>query len=334
LSELAHDPNQPLPDADESSGQNSDDTHTQPAAGQLPGVLDPHAQPPETLADQQEYTPGVPGQIPGDGEHIPVAGASLLDESEHIVESQGPLHSSSESLAPAAGEALLPPEPGFAAPALEQQPLSASEVSARPLPRINIQAFCEDQNTVNLLQQASQDRRLSKTHVSVQLGGLDAAAHYYRDAPTPNLIIIESLRDRDAMLMDLDRLASVCDEGTKVIVVGHVNDVFLYRELLQRGVSEYLVMPLTVSQVMESLSNLYNDPSTDPLGRVIAFVGAKGGVGSSTICHNTAWVISQEVKSDVVIADMDLPFGTAGFRLQSGSGAGDSRCAALPRAPR
>ena len=306
MSELAHDPNQPLPDANEPSGQNSDDMQTQPVAGQVPGVPNPHSQTPETLAGQQEYAPGVPGQIPD-------ASAPLLDESGHIHESQDLLHGSSEALVPAVGEALLPPEPGVAAPAHEQQPLSASEVSARPLPRINIQAFCEDQNTVNLLQQASQDRRLSKTHVSIQMGGLDAAAHYYRDAPTPNLIIIESLSDRDAMLMDLDRLASVCDEGTKVIVVGHVNDVFLYRELLQRGVSEYLVMPLTVSQVMESLSNLYNDPSSDPLGRVIAFVGAKGGVGSSTICHNTAWVISQEVKSDVVIADMDLPFGTAGL---------------------
>jgi pilus assembly protein CpaE len=64
---------------------------------------------------------------------------------------------------------------------------------------------------------------------------------------------------------------------------------------------------------MESLSNLYNDPGSDPLGNVLAFVGAKGGVGSSTVCHNTAWAISQGVRSDVVIADLDLPFGTAGL---------------------
>lgn len=313
MSELAHDPNQSLPDANEPSGQNSDDMHAPPEAGQLPGVPDPYSQHPETLAHQQEYAPGVPGQIPGDGVHSPDVHTPLLDATEHIIESQGSFHGSNEGLAPAAGEAMLPAEPGITAPALEQQPLTASQVSGRPLPRINIQAFCEDQNTVTLLQQASQDRRLSKTHVSVQMGGLEAAALYYSDAPTPNLIIIESLRDRDAMLMDLDRLASVCDEGTKVIVIGHVNDVFLYRELLQRGVSEYLVMPLTVSQVMESLSNLYNDPTSDPLGRVIAFIGAKGGVGSSAICHNTAWVISEEVKSDVVIADLDLPFGTAGL---------------------
>ena len=72
-------------------------------------------------------------------------------------------------------------------------------------------------------------------------------------------------------------------------------------------------MPLNVSQVMESLSDLYNSPGSDPLGNVIAFVGAKGGAGASTVCHNTAFAISQSVMSDVVIADLDLPFGTAGL---------------------
>ncbi|MEM8744226.1 MAG: CtpF protein [Pseudomonadota bacterium] len=211
--------------------------------------------------------------------------------------------------APAGG--MRQEHPPIANPA--DQATTGADLRARPLPRINIQAFCEDQNTANLIQQASQDRRLSNTHVGVQMGGLKAAAHYYRNAPTPNLIMVESLHQRDGLLMDLDELASVCDSGTKVIVIGHVNDVLLYRELLMRDVSEYLVMPMTVPQLMESLSNLYNDPSASPLGNVIAFVGAKGGAGASTVCHNTAWTISQDVQSDVVIADMDLPFGTAGL---------------------
>lgn len=185
--------------------------------------------------------------------------------------------------------------------------------AARPIPRVNIQAFCEDERTAQVLETASMDRRLSKAHVTVQMGGVEAATAFYRNAPTPNLIIVESLNKRDPLLADLDRLAEVCDAGTKVIVIGHVNDVLLYRELLRRGVSEYLVMPFTVADVMVSLSNLYNDPNADPVGQVIAFIGAKGGCGSSTVCHNTAWAISEVIRSDVVIADMDLPFGTAGL---------------------
>ncbi len=249
----------------------------------------------------------------GDGVQIPV--------SDPMLQPGDPMPESADAIpaAPAPAPAAAPVQAAEEAwvrteqAPQPQQPLTATEVDAKPLPRINIQAFCEDDRTAALLQQASQDRRLARTHVSVQMGGLEAASHYYRDAPTPNLIIIESMHKRDAMLMDLDRLASQCDSGTKVIVIGHVNDVLLYRELLQRGVSEYMVMPLSVSQLMESLSNLYNEPGTDPLGSVISFVGAKGGAGASVICHNTAWAISQDIKSEVVIADLDLPFGTAGL---------------------
>jgi pilus assembly protein CpaE len=183
----------------------------------------------------------------------------------------------------------------------------------RPVPRVNIQTFCEDQNTAVMIERASHDRRLAKAHITVRLGGVQAAVAFYKNASTPNLIVIESLLDRTDMLSELDRLAEVCDPGTKVIAIGHINDVQLYRELLRRGVNEYVVAPVSVLQIIESISSIYNDPQTGPVGQVIAFVGAKGGSGSSTVCHNTAFVIASALKSDVVIADFDLPFGTAGL---------------------
>ena len=200
---------------------------------------------------------------------------------------------------------------------LDPEPQDAHEAPeeprARPIPRVNIQAFCEDQNTASVIQKASEDRRLSKAHVTVQMGGVEAAVAFYRSASTPNLIVIESLLDRAEMLAELDRLADVCDSGTKVIAIGHVNDVLLYRELLRRGVSEYVVAPMTVAQMIESVASIYADPATGPVGQSVAFVGTKGGSGSSTVCHNTAFAIANVLESDVVIADMDLPFGTAGL---------------------
>jgi pilus assembly protein CpaE len=184
---------------------------------------------------------------------------------------------------------------------------------ARPIPRISIQAFCEESHTANAIQLAAEDRRLSKAHVSVHMGGAEAAVAHYQESPTPNLIIIESSLDRAALINELDALAECCDAGTKVMVVGHVNDVVLYRELLKRNVSEYLVAPVEPIQVLESLSNLYNDPDSDPVGNIIAFIGAKGGVGSSTVCHNVAWAISEHLKTNVVVADLDLAFGTTGL---------------------
>lgn len=185
--------------------------------------------------------------------------------------------------------------------------------NARPVPRISIQCFCETSSTAEAIQIAAEDRRLAKAHVSVHMGGAHAAVAHYQESPTPNLIIIESALARDEMLYHLDGLAECCDAGTKVLVVGALNDVMLYRELLRRGVSEYLVAPLSPLQLMEAISNLYNDPEADPVGNTVAFIGAKGGVGSSTICHNVGWTMSEMMRTDVVIADLDLAFGTTGL---------------------
>jgi len=179
------------------------------------------------------------------------------------------------------------------------------------VPRISIQAFCETPDVAASLEESSRDRRLARAHFTVQMGGIDAAVGFYDSAPTPNLVLIESQLQGEAIIADLARLAEVCDSGTRVIVIGHVNDVFLYRNLINNGVSEYLIAPVAPLSVISTIGSLYHDPNAAPIGRVIAFVGAKGGVGSSTIAHNTAFGVANSYSADVVIADLDLPFGTA-----------------------
>src|SRR6201985_93896 len=159
----------------------------------------------------------------------------------------------------------------------------------RPVPRISIHAFCEFPDTGAALQRAGADRRLSKAHLAVQLGGIDAAVEHYNGQITPNLLIVETKLSGQEALAELDRLAEVCDPATKVIVVGRVNDVELYRELMRRGASEYLVAPLSPLQLIETISGLYLDPGAKPVGRVVAVVGARGGAGSSTVAHNIGW---------------------------------------------
>lgn len=182
-----------------------------------------------------------------------------------------------------------------------------------PLPRVSIQVFCETADVNDAFAEASRDRRASRAHMTVQMGGLAAAREFYISAPTPNVVVVESTAVPATLMEQLDRLADVCDAGTKVVIVGHSNDIGLYRELIQKGVSDYVLVPIDAITALSTLSALFDVPGTDPLGRAVAFVGAKGGVGSSTIAHNVAWAISQEFASDVVIADLDLAFGTAGL---------------------
>jgi pilus assembly protein CpaE len=183
----------------------------------------------------------------------------------------------------------------------------------RPLPRVDIVAYCEDQDTAAVVRDAAADRRLARANVAVRMGGVQAAVMAFDENSTPSLLVIESLLDRDDMLADLDRLAEICDPATKVIAVGHVNDVLLYRELLRRGVSDYVVAPISVPRFIDCIATIHADAEAAPLGRVMAFVGAKGGAGSSTVCHNIAFAIAASLRDEVVIADLDLPFGTAGL---------------------
>lgn len=181
-----------------------------------------------------------------------------------------------------------------------------------PAPRVSVQAFCETVETAAAVQAAGEDRRLAKAHLKIQMGGVAAAIEAYRTAPTPNVIVLET-EGRSDILGGLDQLAAVCDAGTRVIVIGRVNDVTLYRELVRRGVSDYAIAPVAPIDMVRSICGLFSTPEAKAVGRIIAIVGAKGGVGASTIAHNVAWAIARDLALDSVVADLDLAFGTAGL---------------------
>ncbi len=189
----------------------------------------------------------------------------------------------------------------------------AGDEHIAPAPRVSVQAFCETVETAAAVQAAGEDRRLVKAHVKIQMGGITAAVEAYRSAPTPNVILIEAINRPEEVLHGLDQLAEVCDAGTRVIVVGNVNDVTLYRELTRRGVSDYMIEPVTTIDIVRSICGLFSAPDAKPVGRIIAVIGAKGGVGASTVAHNVAWAIGRDLGLDAVVTDLDLAFGTAGL---------------------
>ncbi len=184
-----------------------------------------------------------------------------------------------------------------------------------PLPRITLQAFCETPAVAAAMQAVVADRRMDKAHARIQMGGPAAAVEAFRSAPTPNIIVLETVSDPAMLIANLDALSQSCDAGTKVVVVGHVNDVQLYRDLIRRGVSEYLIAPLETLDVLRTLSELYVSPEARHLGRVIAVTGAKGGVGASTVAHNISWTIARNLDASTVIVDLDIAFGTAGLNF-------------------
>ncbi len=199
-----------------------------------------------------------------------------------------------------------------AAPVLDTN-LAEPERHVAPVPRITIQAFCESPELAHSVQGAAADRRMARAHVKVSMGGLPAAEEAYRTSATPNVILIEYNGHSNALLEGLDRLSESCDAGTKVVVVGRVNDIILYRELVRRGVSDYIVAPLAPLDIVASISGLYGAADAKPVGKIIGVIGAKGGVGASTVAHNIGFAIARDLEIDAVVADLDLAFGTAGL---------------------
>jgi pilus assembly protein CpaE len=186
-----------------------------------------------------------------------------------------------------------------------------ARVTEQPVPRITIHACCDRPEVSDLVAGISADRRMARAEITVEPGGIEAAVTRFSAQASPNLLILDSLMQGPAMLHHLDRLAEFIEQGTKVVIVGAVNDIALFRELMARGVSEYIVPPLQPIDLIRTVCGLYVNPEKPFAGRVIAVIGARGGIGASTIAHNLAWSIAERQEAGATLLDLDLSFGTA-----------------------
>ena len=183
-----------------------------------------------------------------------------------------------------------------------------------PVPRVSIQAFCELPDLAAVVGSAMTDRRMAKAHVKLNMGGAPAAVEAYKSAPTPNAVVLEAPAGRDALLGQLEELAQFCDAGTKVVVLGKLNDIVLYRQLIARGVSEYLVAPFGVVDFVQAMSQLFSVPGAKSLGRVNRG-RRRPRVASEPRRWLTIWrgLFASLTEMATIIADFDLAFGTAGL---------------------
>jgi pilus assembly protein CpaE len=191
----------------------------------------------------------------------------------------------------------------------------------RILPRITIHAFCVRSHLLAVMRNITRDRRMKNVMMEVHEGGIQAAIHHYASETTPNLLILEGSGDARRLLQELDALADYCDENIRVIVIGETNDIRLYRELMRRGVSEYLVAPVEAVSLIRTIGGLFSNPETPFVGRTLAVTGVKGGVGASSVAHNLAWALTERIKVNATLVDLDLNFGTTGLDFNQDPGA-------------
>ncbi len=210
-------------------------------------------------------------------------------------------------------ETQMPPPADMGMPTDMMEEEAAREGGEKALPQISIHAFCDRQESASVINSTTRDWRMKRVNMKIYMGGLPSAIEYYRKESTPSLVLIETGMRGPELFSQLEQLASVCDEGTKVVIIGAANDIRLYRQLMDKGVSDYIVPPLMPLNLIRSLGDLYADPEAPFIGRVTAFFGAKGGVGSSTLAHNMAWCLSEILGQETALVDLDSSFGTTGL---------------------
>lgn len=158
-------------------------------------------------------------------------------------------------------------------------------------------------------------------------GGIAAAAQAIDAAAPPGLLVID-ISGNDDPLGAMDALAEICPPTTRVVTVGTSNDIMLYRRLLAMGVVDYLHKPVSADALHEALllaSRPVERVAAAPAARtarVIALVGARGGVGTTTVATAIGWCLGEEQQQRVALLDLDLQFGNLalGLDLEPGRG--------------
>ena len=177
--------------------------------------------------------------------------------------------------------------------------------------RINIGAFVLTDAVRDAVGALNEDRLFLRSTIAVQEGGMAAALDFLSQRSTPELLVVETKSMDDVLFNELNALAEVCQPGTKVIIIGAENDINLFKTLIDQGISQYFLETLTAEELKTAIVDAFADKTLNAKSRTIAFSGLRGGVGSSILAHNVASELARLYDEDVIIVDLDIPFGTA-----------------------
>lgn len=195
------------------------------------------------------------------------------------------------------------------------------------------EAYVCDDETTQALVPVLNEREWSTSQI--KKGGIENAIRTLATASPPKFLFVDLAKSKNPM-DDMNALAEVCEPGTMVIAVGKENDISLYRNLINSGVHEYMVKPVTTEQIRECILaaentlRLANETEVhvveDATDKLVAVIGMRGGVGASTIVSSCAWIIANDMNRNTAILDMDIYFGTDAltFDLEPGRGLCDA----------
>jgi len=173
------------------------------------------------------------------------------------------------------------------------------------LPAAKIGVFADNGDLRNNVQSLVDDWRFARVTIDVSRGDVETAISLYEKVDAHDVIVIETDTVDDSFVQRLEALAQYCSSDTAAIVIGPVNDVNLYRKLISMGVSDYLVHPIGQEALGEVIAKSVIERLGTSGSQLISFIGAKGGVGTSSLAQTLAMAIGEKFQEKTVILDAD-----------------------------
>jgi pilus assembly protein CpaE len=179
--------------------------------------------------------------------------------------------------------------------------------------------FASDQDSAGVIRQSLNDIGLTNAQTEFLSGDVRTAVAALAQRASPRLLIVE-ISEVDDPVVHLSELARVCEPHTRLVVVGEKNDIKLYRQLKDVGVTEYYFKPLVRNLISQTCNNILTgttEKSVAHTGRLVFILGVRGGVGATTIAVSTAWNLAEIHKRWVALLDLDVYGGDAALELDS-----------------
>lgn len=189
----------------------------------------------------------------------------------------------------------------------------SQDITSILLPASRVEVFALDDGTAAAAEGLAADWRFARVGVSVVRGGIEAAIAKYGLEASPEMVVIETNDISDAFIQQLGALAGVCATGTDAVIVGPTNDVRLYRSLVEMGVRDYLVRPLTPDDLVKIIAKALVEKHGISGSRLVSVIGGKGGIGVTSVAQILAWNIAETLKHKTLLMDAAGAAGTLGI---------------------
>lgn len=176
-------------------------------------------------------------------------------------------------------------------------------------------AFVSDNQTLEVVANAARNFFADPL---VRDGGSSEALQYLSEAEQPKVMIID-IGDSSDPVSAMLSLTTALPEDVRLIGIGTVNDIGLYRELTEAGIVDYLVKPISEKALMSALARVDQPTATaddtPKTSERVAVIGSRGGAGGTSVAVNLAWLAAEDMKIKTILVDLDLWFGTAALSL-------------------